>query len=172
MALKQINLGFDAAQDRILMRISTQANREYRVWLTRRIVRALLPAIDKVMTETERRSGQVATPQAAEALSRFRHEEAVGQAQFTPGYEAAEPASELGDQPMLVSRVQLRPLDGGRFHLSLAPQQGDAIQLTLGPVLMHGTLKLLRDAVLAADWDLPDAASSTLPTAALTDSIN
>ena len=172
MALKQINLAFDAIQDRILMRVSTNQALEYRIWLTRRIVGALLPAIEQVVTVEADRHSAAQSPEAVAAVSAFRHQAAVDKARFTPGYEAAEPAPELGPEPMLVARVQIRALADEQLLLVLAPAQGDAIQLRLGPVLLHGTVKLLRDTVAAAGWNLPTSAPAVPPAAATGTNLN
>ena len=47
MKLKQINLNYQAGQDRILLRVSTHSGLEYQAWLTRRIVQRLVPALDQ-----------------------------------------------------------------------------------------------------------------------------
>lgn len=161
MSLKQINLAFDAEQDRILMRISTHDAVEYRAWLTRRIVAGLLPAIDGLLERDAASHSPARSPEAQRAVSEFRHQHAVDRARFTAGYEAATPA--FGDEPLLITRIQLRQLDAEQFLMVLAPPSGDALQLRLGEVLLHGTIKLLRDTVRAAQWNLGDADPAPRP---------
>ncbi len=41
MQIRQIQVARDALQDRLTLRISSQADEEFRVWLTRRFLREL-----------------------------------------------------------------------------------------------------------------------------------
>ena len=42
MGIKQLNGGYVPAEDRILLRVSTDANEEFRFWLTRHIVKNII----------------------------------------------------------------------------------------------------------------------------------
>ncbi len=84
MSIKQINFSFDPLQDRVLMRISTHGGLEYRAWLTRRIVRALLPSVREALAEVD---DAVTDPATREAVSRFQHESAIDRACFSADYD-------------------------------------------------------------------------------------
>ena len=50
--LHQLTLTFDPIEDRILLRIGTAENTEYRLWLTRRFVKVLWKALMKNLDQT------------------------------------------------------------------------------------------------------------------------
>ena len=158
MSLRQINVSFDPRQDRLLMRISTTEATEFQIWLTRRIVRGMIPGMYKILATTL--AAQSPSPQAQVALLNFQHESAVQQASFSQSYTGDDLSPAMAGTPLLVDRLQLRQLEPGQYLMIMAPQQGDAIQIKLGEVLMHGVLKLIQDALLVSQWDL------TLPLAA------
>ncbi len=49
MNIHQLQLAFDAAEDRLLFRLSTTAGEEFRVFLTRRFVKMLWPHLVRTM---------------------------------------------------------------------------------------------------------------------------
>jgi hypothetical protein len=49
MQIKQLQVAYAPEHDRILMRINSAENQEVRVWLTRRMVRMLIPSLDEMM---------------------------------------------------------------------------------------------------------------------------
>ena len=65
----------------------------------------------------------------------------------------------LGDNPLLVTKLQRRAGQDGRLVIGLLPTQGEGIFLTLDEPLLHGFIKLLQKAVERAEWgfklDLP-----------------
>ena len=43
MQIRQLQIANDHLQDRLILRIATQADEEYRIWFTRRFLRELWP---------------------------------------------------------------------------------------------------------------------------------
>ena len=66
MGIKQLNGTYVGAQDRILLRVSTDAGEEFRFWLTRLITGKLLAAIHATAART---IDQKFPPQVAQTLS-------------------------------------------------------------------------------------------------------
>lgn len=152
MKLKQINLNYQAGQDRILLRVSTHSGLEYRAWLTRRIVQRLVPALDQLYElDTVQ---QTPDPQARAAVREFRQSHALQQANFKPEYEEAglQPGHE--GEPLLVYHVRMRRLEPGQYLLVLSPESGDGLQLRFNEVLLQATRKLLVDTQRRVGWGL------------------
>lgn len=152
MALHQLNLSYDAHQDRLLLRASTTEQTEYRFWLTRRLVRRLWPGLLQLTQSTDPVRNQAA-PESKRAMLEFQHEQALSAAKFGEPYPAElKPAMPGG--PMLVATVRLRTLAGGGHALVLQPREGKAATLRLETQLLHALMKLLQDAVARTEWDI------------------
>jgi len=152
MRLHQLKIEFDAGQDRLLMRVSTASSQEALLWLTRRCVLRLWPLLVGVAEAEPQIASRAWDPMTKRALFEFQHEKALSQATFTQDYDASTRARPLGDDPLLVARLQRRKSDDGRMVLGLLPTEGQGIFLTLDAPLLHGLMKLLQNAVERAEW--------------------
>ncbi len=150
-ALRQLQLRYDAVEDRILLRVSTQQDQAFRLWLTRRYCTLLLAVLD----EYQRLDPEVAerpTEEARRAVQRFKEEAAGSRADF--GREFREPAERpLGDAPMLAWRLTYRA-DEARLQLTFSPQRGQGVTFTLDRQLGLNLHSMLTQTVRAADWGL------------------
>lgn len=157
--LHQIKIEFDAEQDRLRLRVSTVDGQEALLWLTRRCVLRLWPLLVGGAEASPQVATRAADPEVKKALLEFQHEKAISQAQFGKQYEDVPRARPLGDDPLLVTKLQRRAAPAGRVVLGLLPTDGQGIFLTLDEQLLHGFIKLLQQAVARAEWgfklDLP-----------------
>jgi hypothetical protein len=157
--LHQIKIEFDAEQDRLRMRVSTVNGQEALLWLTRRCVLRLWPLLVGGAEASPQVVTRAADPEVKKALLEFQHEKAISQAQFGKQYEEVPRTRPLGDEPLLIAKLQRRADQQGRIVLGLLPNDGQGIFLTLDEQLLHGFIKLLQQAVQRAEWgfklDLP-----------------
>jgi len=149
--LEQFNAAYDATQDRILMRIRTSDGAEYRFWITRRYLSLLWPTLMKMADGFSARKST--DPLTRSTLAEIAHGEAVGKADFASQYQEGT-LFPLVPDPVLLSRISLRPLTGATQTLVLLPQQGNGINLDLDERLVHILARLLQQAATAADWAL------------------
>ena len=152
MRVHQLKIDFDAEQDRLLMRVSTASSEEALLWLTRRCVMRLWPLLVGVAESEPQIAARATDPLSKRALFEFHHEKALSQATFTQSYDQSVHARPLGDDPLLVARLQRRKAGDGRIVLGLLPAAGKGIFLTLDAPLLHGLMKLLQHAVEKAEW--------------------
>ena len=162
MRLHQLKLEYHAEHDRLLLRVSTDDGKEVLLWLTRRCVKLLWPALLQMVQA----SPQVAVQPDAEAraaLLGFRHEQALSKADFKTPYEAAAREQPLGPEPILVGRIQWKRDESGNHVLTLLPLSGQGINLALDENLLHSFCKLVQNTVAKSDWDfslnLPQSAA-------------
>lgn len=162
MRLHQLKLEYHAEHDRLLFRVSTDDGKEVQLWLTRRCVKLLWPALLQMVQA----SPQVAVQPDAEAraaLLEFRHEQALSKADFKTPYQEAARERPLGPEPVLVARIQWKRDENGNQVLSLLPLSGQGINLALDENLLHSFCKLVQNSVAKSDWDfslnLPQAAA-------------
>ncbi len=150
--LRQIQVRFDPENDRLLLRVNTSEKAELRCWLTRRLVKRIWPAVVRSLGNDPQVATQ-ASPQAREAVLHFRREQALAGSDFARPFEEQGAHTPLGDEPILASRVRLRPTPRGHV-LSLHPKQGQGLNLTLEGGSLHALCELIQRAARAADWDL------------------
>ena len=151
MRLHQLKLDFNPEQDRLLLRVSTDNQLEVRLWLTRRALRLLWPLLVQMVRSAPEVALQ-SNPQARDALVGMQHEQALSRANFAKPYEEMPREMPLGAEPILVARMQSKRDANGNQILTLLPQQGQGINLTLDNTLLHSFCKLLQNAVAKADW--------------------
>jgi hypothetical protein len=156
-SLTQINVSFNPVEDRLLMRMTSGAGEgiaEYRMWLTRRFVRLLWQALDKVLEADTVRDPKV-DPGGRGVVRQFQEEDALSRADFATPYSPPKTVSTpLGEEPVLLSRLNLREAADGNRILTLQNQGGQGVSLGISLSMIHSVRKLLADAVEKAGWDL------------------
>ena len=152
--LRQINIDYDAENDRLLMRIGTSDGAELRLWLTRRFVKLLWPLLVKLAEDASPRIRTQANPEARKALLGLEHEQALSRADFSRPYENETPTTPLGEAPLLLSRIQTGHDRNRQPIVALHPSDGQGVTLNLDAVLLHSLCRLLQAAAQKSDWDV------------------
>lgn len=182
-ALQQINIRHDAAEDRLLLRLRTSAEGETSLYLTRRFVARLWPALVKTLGADPAVAAQ-ADPVARSAVMAFRHEHAVSRSDFSRPYQppAAKPAArppavpaeaeepeDIGEKPEaadpdaplplevkgeLVELCQIQAPGQDRVELTFKTAGKKAVTVNLSIDMLHGFCKLLQQAADKAEWGL------------------
>lgn len=164
MTIHQLQVAFDAAEDRLLFRLTTTAQEEFRMFLTRRFVRALWPML--VKTIESKVAVKAPAAEARREVLAFEHEKAVRETDFKTPFrepEAQVPRQfPLGAAPYLAVKGNVR-LDGDGFKLALNPAEGQGIEIGLDDRLMHSLCRLIEQAARSAEWDLPYFAPPAAP---------
>jgi hypothetical protein len=151
--MQQIQLKFDAIEDSLLLRVSSTDDVEFRFWMTRRFVNLIWPALQKALSETPRIQTQ-SSPEAKKELLAFEHEKAVSDSDFKTPFKETPKNLPLGDQPILLAKMQMPRTDAGATVMALAPEQGPGIDLALNAGLSHSLTELISNAASIAAWDL------------------
>ncbi|MBW1773950.1 MAG: hypothetical protein JRJ82_13810 [Deltaproteobacteria bacterium] len=151
--IHQMQITFVPSQDRRMFRVKTTDQTELKRWFTRRYVKLLWQVLQKMLGKTQ--SGMSADPRTRQAVLSFQHEKAVSGMDFaTPYQESTEANRPLGDEPVLVTRIQVKPGPGKAQVLCLHPDQGQGLEIALDPPWIHSFCKLLAQGVKKTDWDL------------------
>lgn len=167
MNVHQLSIAYVPEHDRILARINTQEGKELQFWLTRRLTLGLSPLLDKVVTEHVARHGGPATSHVAsmdalskKAVAQFQRSETLKNADFATPYKPSEASEPLFDQPLLVTEVNIAPLNNGQLRLSCAEKLSGlpagvaprSFQMALSQQLIHAFVHLLERAVTQSQW--------------------
>ncbi|MEM7469644.1 MAG: hypothetical protein AAF387_22570 [Pseudomonadota bacterium] len=149
--ISQIQIKFVATEDRLLLRVSSSNQQEFRFWLTARLVKKLYPALYDSLSKTSPTAAQ-SLPIAKQEVVEFEHQQAISKTDFKTEFKEAPQQFPLGETPILVTKCQLRPTQDGNTVLALAPEEGQGIDINLSLELLHSFTKLLVDAARIAEW--------------------
>lgn|GEM_PF-452597 len=151
--IQQINIGYNAEQDRLLLRVGLSNDTELLLWLTHRIAKQLwqllngethLPTADSIQAD--------ALP--ANAVAQFKQEaqvtEALQKMDFATQYQPRKAL--LNDGALLATKLKL---SGENVkHLEVACQEGVTVGINLEPVLILAMCNMLQLSVKNSGWDL------------------
>lgn len=147
--LYQINVGYAAREDRLLLRVTTRGGQEFRIWLTRRYSRLLLA---QLRSEMEKHGG--APTLAARPETRRMFSAGALQKSFDPDQGREYP---LGEQGMLAVRLQAATATDGRLALSILPEREQGVTLNLDRTLLYLFHNVLMQGIEQAQWGLRSA---------------
>jgi hypothetical protein len=151
MSIKQFNGSYMPNEDRLMFRLNTSEDDEYRFWFTRRVTLFILAATDHLV---EKKLEQKHDKPAAKAIAQFQQEAVKEQTKFTNDYV---PASKypIGADPILVMDVkctmmQVDNIDVLSMDLILPGGSNLNLKLTV-PILQ--TMRLLLERLAAqGNW--------------------
>ncbi len=159
--LHQLNLTVSTEEDRLLLRLSTSGKNEYRLWLTRRFVRALWSVLIKA-AERQPGVGEQSDEEVRKALLSFQHDAAVKDADFKTVYKAGDFECPLGETPVLLTGAQLKTSRSGAVDLTLQTADDRSLSVRLDPKLLHSLCSILSAAAKKAEWELDLAIGTPL----------
>jgi hypothetical protein len=156
--IHQMQLRYQPAPDRLLWQLRTTGGDLYAVWLTRRMVRLLWPPLSKLVT----RAGIVQTlpnatvlPEAQAMLAQAVRDRPLPGASFAEPFDNRPAAQPLGAEPLLPDAIDLGPGDSGQgLKLQLREDGGRRLAMQLSADLATALLRLMEQALGAADWGL------------------
>ncbi len=161
MDLHQLQVTYQAEQDRILLRVSFRDGRgnleEIRAWLTRRLMKNLWPGIIKSLDSLVKLNKPQAAHASAEILSmdfQASVTEIKANGNFDIPFEAAAETYPLGEEPLLIHTTHFHLHPGKPVRVSFAQSDQECFDVDFTQTAMHGFCKLLQEAVKNAEWDL------------------
>jgi hypothetical protein len=174
MNIHQLSVHHDERQDRLLLRLNTQDQQEFRFWLTRRMSLRLMPAFEQSAVRLEAAQPGVAatdTP-AQNLLSELKRDAFLKKADFATPFENRATQLPLGAEPMLITDAHLTIKPGGALEIAFEdktdPAQARACQLHLQVSLVHGMVHLIQQAIEKAEWGALSSAVKVTETSPVT----
>jgi len=153
--IHQMQMSFSPLEDRIIFRMNTSTHQEYLFWFTRRYTKLLWRAVQDMLEHSVQQAiPATLEPQVRQALQSFEHQKALVGADFSTQYQSsAKMAHPLGEAPVLLSKIRLKPGEDVQT-LCLHPEQGQGIELAMNEQLLHSFANLLVKTLHVTDWDL------------------
>ncbi|WP_370264284.1 hypothetical protein [Limnobacter sp.] len=164
MQIKQLQIAYAPEHDRLLMRINSAENQEVRVWLTRRMVRLLIPSLDDMMQKLLA-SDRPLNDVGRKALLEMSREVSLYSADFKSPFQDKNTTTPLGADPLLITQIELRPAAEGHgtdLMLKLVSGSGKGFEMRMAEQLQHGFADLLVKACQQAEWGLQFKGTSSI----------
>ena len=160
-AIQQINLGYNAEQDRLLFRVGLNDNTELLVWLTSRITQLMWTLLTGEAHLPTANSIQADAP-PEEAVAQFKQEmqaaDALQKMDFKTEYQ---PRPEVrNDGAMLAINAVLVRIDNKPPSLELPCLEGISVRINLNPELTLAMCNMLQLATKEAGWAINAAVSA------------
>jgi len=148
MSIKQLNASYVPEEDRVLFRFTTLENQEYRLWLTRSVIKEILSIGVQASVAVLAKEH---TPEQAKAIAQFKQKTNAENAQFT----TFEPAANfpIGGVPLLVHQCKLS-LQAEQMTLQFELPKGQVIGLKLTEEMISQMRILLQTIAMRANWGL------------------
>ena len=161
MDLNQIQLSYQAEEDRLLLRLSFKDDRqrlqEIRAWLTRRFVRNFWSGMLEAM-KTRVMLVQPAAAHASAIIVGMGHDASVSEIRKAGGFDTPfEPKAEdfpLGEAALLVAAAEFAIEVEQPLRINFAASAGGSFELALTETMQHGFCTLLQEAIKHAEWDM------------------
>jgi len=152
-SLYQMTAEYIPAQDRILFRVNTQDKLEYRVWLTRRLVRNLWGVAVKSF-EAKPEVTEQPRPQVKQAVMSMQHQQAVQSSNFKQKHATNTKPAPESVTPLLAVATQITQVNETTIRLTFVTAEGKAVNLQLNEDMLHAVCHILQTAADRAGWDL------------------
>jgi hypothetical protein len=167
MDIRQISIRYREDHDRILIDINTGADAEVQVWLTRRMTLRLWPLLNRIVVDHFSIPADAKTDgfvdlgamdsRTKTLLAAVRREDVMQKADFSTPYQSGSTLRPLGDNPLLVTEVNLTPFGNGQLKLHFNENLEDptsvrGFQMDLSTELVFAVLELLGNALEHSQW--------------------
>ena len=168
-----LRLGYERVQDRIALSISGEGDQKYRIWLTRRLISELWPALVKALPAASRARLQAKGTWANEVLA-FEREIALERARLGSSAEGKRTGEDpdSGKRPvdLLARQIVLTIEPTHTIRIKIVTADRRRLKLGLDLDNLHLFCEVLRKGVERAGWALElrlpwDTPASTPPMA-------
>lgn len=150
MSIKQFSAHWNAAQDRIALRFNTPNNEEYRLWITRAIVKSLF---EKSSEYTKNFLSQKHDQSVIPLIQDFQKQKVNSQINAGAGFVAGT-KTPLGDDPVLVIGLSLRLKTKDLLLLTIHLASRKKIDIPLNFDALQSLVYLIDKLQVKAGWSL------------------
>ena len=164
MQIAQLQVAFDPRTDRLMLRIASQAQEEFRIALTRRLVKALWPHLQRMLeshlaaatpTEAPNSSAGAEAPADEPTAAPPQGEaDAAGAGTYNEPFDDSNLTHPLGTEPLLAMESRLQPRKGAICRVMLGELRARQVTFDCDRELMQALCAMIRATVDKAEWNL------------------
>lgn len=150
--INQLQMLYKPEEDRILFRVNSTDQKEFRFWLTRRYTILMI----KVLREHFELDPDIAVQEdqlARQAVKSFKQEQAIQGSNFKEAFEEEAKEMPLGDTAQLAFRLSYK-FSEANLHLTIQPKEGEGISLMINRQINSSMMTLMQSAARKAEWHL------------------
>lgn len=151
-SISQIQMLYHPEEDRILFRVNSTINQEFRFWITRRFSILLLKVLSD-HAESDPDISTQASPEAKQAVKSFKQQQAINNAEFNKPFKEEQAEFPLGDHVKLAFRLTCNRAETV-MKLGIHPKTGEGITLQIDRNLNTSLTRILLSAIQKAGWNL------------------
>jgi hypothetical protein len=151
--IRQIQARYDAEQDRILLRVSRDDQKEFRIWLTRRFLSLILKALNQHLEIDPDISSQTSLS-SKEEVKAFKREQVLEQADFQQPFADSGEHYPPEQAVPVAFKLNYSLLKDGLMRLQLLPRQGEGLDLVLTSQISISLIEMLTTAGVKGQWRL------------------
>jgi hypothetical protein len=159
VAIQQVNIGYNAPEDRLLLKIGMSDDVELNVWLTRKVVKALWQLLQDANVVAAV-APDVHSPQAQELLQSFAKESAAQKLDFSEEYKKR--SSVNNEEVFLAQDCHVVKIGNELPTLELVCTNGQTVKVVLNQDLSLALINMLQLVTKEAAWDLAFSEQSSL----------
>ncbi len=149
-----MNMEFQAAEDRLVLKVNTTDKKEFRLWLTRRFAKQFWDALVKILEQKPEIKEQ-ANPEVKKAMMAMKQENTIKKEQFEQKFEDSAADDPLGEAPVLLTGFSYTPSGpGGVPRMAFQTAKGVEMGLPVNDQILFSLAKLLAQVVAHTGWDL------------------
>jgi hypothetical protein len=165
MSITQLNVSYSQPEDRLLLRLTTLKDQEFRLWLTRRCVIDFLASIQACLTQTLAEQHQDKPKDEVQHIRATQQQDSFKKAKL----KSFEPARQLplGAEPLLVLSASIAPTSADSasvLHvLKMVLANHKELSIPCATHLLQQFEVVLHHGMSTAQWSPPSSLPSIEP---------
>lgn len=154
MKLNQISVKYDPEEDRLLLRMNTDSEEEFKFYLTRRIIKQLIPLMNKYFDKEQENVSANVMLDSKKEIKEFQHSKMLEDVKFTNEYKEAPKTDQPDKPPILVSKVIMKSLEENKIRLGFFPKEKEGLEFVTNLKFLHSLYQLIINASKRSEWGL------------------
>ena len=152
-SLTQMQIRYIKEEDRLLLRMNTANQEEFRFWLTRHFTQLFYPLLEKTQHSSPEVKTQTTTSNK-KAVLEFQQQKAKSQVQYNTTFAPTPKTYPLGDRPILISKASFKAKGENNYLLQMSATDNKGITFNLDQNLLHVFSALIIDTLPKTNWAL------------------
>lgn len=155
MNLQQLNGTYYPEEDRVLLRIKTSNNAEYRLWLTRLILKKIIGVIEKISQKhiSDNNKNKTLSLKTVEAIDEMQQKKIQAETELSEHYQPATTLP-LGSDPKMISDINFLIINPNAIKLKITIKKYQPIDFDLKIQTLSKIRILLAELDKKASWGI------------------
>jgi hypothetical protein len=155
MIPEQLNGTYFAEEDRVMLKIRTRDDAEYRLWLTRLITQKILAVIEKISIKSIEAStkNKVLPKNVVETMDEMRQKNIESQTDLSQKYQSTSKLP-LGAEPLLITNATFTIFQNSKVTMKCVLKNKDPIEFEFNMMTLAKVRVLLTRLCEKGRWEI------------------